>query len=292
MVLSLILGLVLGIAIPTLLPFVFNVTLSMESQIIIGLLTAMIPVIIDISKDIEWIKKNNETKKILIDNGNNFDIELQKISRYFKVLDDVKENGIYSSYFKKEIAAISSLILDAAEKKKFKGRIQNFVDEKYIMDCFGTSKRKIWKFTWVIQSEESPAVSDPDVGWLNYWNLAVSLLEKNKISKIEILFISDEKTIHKVTTELSDLGIYINRLPRSNAIEAKAISKLKYEENLKSAFRSITSYDFGIYGDNLLFIYDSDNDEFGWYIERKSEIKKYLDFFDTTYKLCGEIKRK
>ena len=292
MIFSIILGVILGVAVPILLPLIFNVTLTLDSQIVIGLLAAIIPVLLDISRDIEWLKKNKEIEKIVIDNRNSFDVELQKISRYYATLDDVEKKGIYSSYFQKEIVDIGFAMLDASQKKKFWGRIQNVVDEKYIMDCFRASKNKVWKFTWMIESDESPIIMESDVGWLTYWELAISLLKQNKFSQVEILFVTKEEITHKITTELTNLGMYVNGLNCSSAIKTKAICELEYQQKFRSAFQTSKNSDFGIYGDNLLFVYDSDNDEFGWYVKNKNEIKEYITFFDAVWKPCKDIKRK
>lgn len=292
MIFSIILGVILGIAIPTLLPIIFKITLTLDSQIIIGLLATIIPVLIDLSKDIEWLKKNGNTEKIILDNLNNFDKELQKISHYFADFDDVKDKGIFATYFQKEIITISLAMLDASQKKKFWGRVQNIVNEKYIMDCFGLSESRIWKFTWVITSDDSPLNTETDVAWLTYWNLAISMLNQKRISEIDILFIAQKDLVQKVISEVTELAAYFNGLIRSSFIKTKIIMEIEYNQKFKSVFNNSKNQDFGIYGDNLLFVYDSDNDGFGWYIENKDEIKEYSIFFDAVWISSSDIKRK
>ena len=247
---------------------------------------------IDLSKDIEWLKKNKNTEKIILDNLNNFDKELQKISHYFADFDDVKDKGIFATYFQKEIITISLAMLDASQKKKFWGRVQNIVNEKYIMDCFGLSESRIWKFTWVITSDDSPLNAETDVAWLTYWNLAISLLNQKRISEIDILFIAQKDLVQKVISEVTGLAAYFNGLTRSSFIKTKIIMEIEYNQKFKSVFDNSKNQDFGIYGDNLLFVYDSDNDGFGWYIENKDEIKEYTIFFDAVWKSSSDIKRK
>lgn len=289
MIISVVIGIILGIAIPILIPSIFNVALDLGAQIIIGLLAGILPVLIEIQKSLEILKKTKKDELTISEIKNSFDVELQRISRNYLLLDDVNEQGIFSTYFMKEVKTLSEDITDAANKKNFMGKIQNFVDEKYIMDCFGNSTNKTWRFPWEINSSKSPIEDCSDEGWIAYWNHAIRLMDEKKILYTEIIFIAKDSIIEDIKKPTSPLRQYLNGLSCKKSVKAKLISFEAYLKSFQSAFNQSNYNDFGIYGDNMLFIYNNDRVEYGWYIKNSYQIKQYLAFFDTVYREAFDL---
>lgn len=292
MIWSIIISIILGIVIPILLPLVPNVTLTLGEQIVIGLLSAIVPVMLDIARSLHTIRKREEISQIILKTRNNFDSELLKLSNYFASFEDIREKGIFSSYFEKEILGLADIMLDASEKHKFKGRVQHVVDNNYILSCFGTKERK-WRFTWILENENTPIISGDDA-WNSYFNQAVSLLEKKDILAIDVLFIAEDQVFDLIKRRTTcGVQTYVHSFVKRRKPIFKLVKKSVYDENFKSAFSRETQInrDIGIYGNNLLFIYDNLDSSFGIYNENDADIKQYNTFFNNVWTVAEDVWR-
>lgn len=289
MILSIILALLLGIFLPVLLPLIPNVTLTIGEQIIIGILSATVPVLIEIARDITKIRKSEEISQIILKSRNVFDVELLKLSNYFVSFDDVREKGIFSSYFMKEILGISELMLDASEKHKFSGRVQHVVDDNYILSCFGRTS-KHWKLTWILEGIGNPVISNDDA-WNSYFNQAVKLLEKKALNTIDVLFIAEDDIYNGIVNDATcGVRMYVEEFKKKNRLSFKIVNITQYDENYRNAFRNqIVCRDIGIYGQNLLFIYDNQNSDYGVYNENDSDIIQYNTFYDSIWTISKSL---
>lgn len=290
MVFTVIISIILGIVVPILLPLIPNIALSLGEQIEIGLLTTTIPLLLDIAKSLNTLRKKEEMSQITLKARNDFDSELLKISSYFASFGDIRQRGIFSSYFQKEISQITDTMLDASEKHRFRGRVQHVVDNNYILSCFGRSPRK-WKLTWILENENNPVISSDDA-WNSYFSQATKLLEKNSIIEINILFIADDQVFEAIKRKNS-CGVknYVKGFTKKKKPVFKIIRKNQYDENFRNAFsrESQINRDIGIYGTNLLFIYDNQDQNYGIYNENDTDITLYNTFFDNVWAVSDDI---
>lgn len=289
MIYTLILAIVLGIVIPIILPLIPNVELSIGDQIVIGILSASIPMLVEIEKNLYKLSKLKEAELARLRIKNEFDGILSNISEHFSSFSDIKDKGIFSSYFMKEIHMLDEIILEAAERHKFIGRVQHVVTDEYILSCFGKSE-KHWRLTWIVDSIDMP-IQENDDSWNVYFTKAVELLGKGKIKHIDVLFITDKDEIYnEICNQSAECGLR-KFVKGYTKVKFKIVKGKLYDENYKNAFRSqIVKRDIGIYGDNLLFIYDVLDDDYGEYNENSKDISTYLTFFETTWNTARNIK--
>ena len=283
MLITILISVILGIIVPTFLPLISNVELDIGDQIIIGLLTGTLPLLVEIGNDLNSMQKLQSVEKKRIIQQNKFDDILIDISKRYEAILLRNGSAVFADYFTNRMREIDSLITDASEKKKFSGMVQHVVADDYIVGCFGSSN-KVWRMTWFLDSSDRPSVEET---WDSYFKRALRLLSNRTIATILILFLAETTDIYDEICRNPNCGFrtYIDSYKGSKRLEFRCLPKTIFEQNYRNAIRNPPPLsEIGMYGDNLLFIYNPENENVGEYNQNPDDIKEFDILYDNMWK--------
>lgn len=272
-IISILIGLI-----PDGIAFILNKTDFKYDQVLYTAVTfsvlELINIIINQSKIEEYI---NEEKKInnINDSCNK---DLCTIGKSFNdiVLKSDNENDIFIKYYLHQLNALATNMRDSVINNHLKVELDHYVATNYVLSTFDFCVDKTWRFTWPFESGD---LLFSEIAWQRYFDEASKLIEKNKIKNAKILVIIDNKEILN-ESKLINLFHYAYNKKR---IQIKWCLTNDFS-SIEQDSRLDNHLDFGIYGDKLVFWYDTyEPSVTGTYSKEPEKVLAYSELFESVW---------
>lgn len=284
----LIIQIIFGLLLAASAVFLPNVlTKNPDIQVVIGFLLTIIgflgEILLNTMKNNDLLKQDLDTKivsALSFSKCEEFHLYLYGIDNSFRQILNIGDHDVFENYFIEEIKGVHQRIENAATLKEITGPIQHIVTEEYVLSCFG-NRSKIWSFTWPVSSVDEIFSDDT---WMAYFSQATDLLRKRKIIAINIVFLLDKVDFTGFFNSIRGSTVFANLL---KTMCLKHITLDRYQSAYRQAFNlsanATIPTEIGIYGDNLLFIYEQNSNN-GKYIKDVTRIERHKVFFDAVFR--------
>lgn len=192
------------------------------------------------------------------------------------------KHDLFSAYFDKQIREVAEDLRDVLTNDRMTVDTHHFLWKDNVLQAFESSnKDKTWRFTWYLTAADERLFEEPI--WRSYFEVVTSeLVPKKKVRSVRTLFIvSSEQLIH--SQRVQALFEYFHSC---KGLECRWILGSEYAKILSQAgiaeIAGNGGKDFGIYGDSLLYVEDTNIPEQirGTFHREHDLVLRAITFFD------------
>lgn len=234
----------------------------------------LLSIILSQSKVEEHLKEKEKIKKIK--NTCNKDLCIVEKALDSIALTSQNENDVFVKHYTHQLNSLATKMQDSVTNQHLKVNIDHYVATNYVLSIFSSCTDKIWRFTWPFNSGDTLF---SEIAWQRYFDEANKLITKKEIKKVKILIIVDDEN----TLNEQKLINLFNYAYDKKQIQIKWCTISKFNLIGKDSREDI-KLDFGIYGEKLVFWYDSyEPTVTGTFSKDETTISVYSELFESIW---------
>ena len=280
LVISLFLSVIIGF-----IPLWTGVTFTTADQILLSFVSFVSLSVLNII----WLTSNLKTTKDKFELDWSIkqegDSELANIKTAFhEILREANgQKDRYVKHFLREFQRLGTLIKDAAEKKELLIVKDHLISVNDVLEAFSGDPNPIYRYTWPIYSPERLFTI---IAWKRFFQVTADMIRSGQLKEIRTLLIVNDLTFITFPHIEKMLEFY----KTNKNIDCRVIERETFE--IICSDNEISTSDFGIYGNKLLYLTRQDipPETIGMFTKDQNQIDAYIHFFDTVWNFPGVAK--
>ena len=194
-------------------------------------------------------------------------------------------SAVFKTYCKEELEDFVTRVARAAQQGELIVHEHNFRTMEDVLDAFGRTNR-VFRGVWKIEERERLF----DTAWQQYMRELVDLTVASKKTRritVELLLVVDKReTLDRLAVEIV---VGYMRPRKTKGLKYRIVTEKTYKELICDSKLDTTYIDFGVYGEELLYLTETYEPKRGMFSEHKGTIRSYRKTHEAAMRNAKEL---